>query len=114
MCLFSDTCVLLKINIAQTAKTVRGTTNMTVDQLTLNLIYCVFCDRCSVQYIGESELSLQQHFSEHKGYAMNSHLNKATGEHFNLKGHKVYDMRVIIVVKVFSQNPGVRKERESH
>ena len=88
--------------------------NRPVNCQSKNVIYCVFCDRCSVQYIGESERSLQQRFSEHKGYVMNSHLNKATGEHFNLKGHKVSDMSVIIVEKVFSQNPRVRKERESH
>ena len=102
----------------QTGKTVRGTaTNMTVDInrpvncQSKNVIYCVFCDRCSVQYIGESERSLQQRFSEHKGYVMNSHLNKVTGEHFNLKGHKVSDMRVIIVEKVLVKTLSQKRKR---
>ena len=59
----------------------------------------------NLESVGESERFLQ-----HKGYVLNSHLNKTTGEHFNLKGHKVSDMRVIIVEKVFSQNPESEKK----
>jgi len=40
-------------------------------------------------------------------------LEKATGWHFNQKGHSVSDMQFAIIEKVFSQEPGVRKERES-
>ena len=105
----------------QTGKSVRATaTNFTVDInrpvncQSKNIIYCVFCDKCSVQYVGESERTLQARFSEHKGYVMNTHLNKATGAHFNEKAHKVSDMRVVILEKVFSSDPAVRKERESH
>lgn len=46
-----------------------------------NIIHCAFCDSCSIQYVGESERTQQIRFSEHKGYAVNTHLNKATGEH---------------------------------
>ena len=65
-----------------------------------------------MQYIGESERSLQHRFSEHKGYATNKHLTKATGAHFNLPGHSVSDMKVTILEKVHSMDPLVRKERE--
>ena len=37
---------------------------------------------------------------------------KATGEHFNKKGHKVSDMQVTILEKIFSIDPAIRKERE--
>ena len=63
-----------------------------------------------MQYIGESERSLQERFSEHKSYAV----NKATGEHFNQRGHKVSDMRVSIIEKIFSSDAAVRKEREKY
>ena len=43
--------------------------------------------------IGESEWLLQERFSEHKSYAMNLKVNKATGEHFSQIGHKVSDMK---------------------
>ena len=61
--------------------------------------------------VGESERSLQQRFSEHKGYVINSHLNKATGEHFNLKGHNVSDMRVIIIEKFFLSKTRSQKRK---
>ena len=41
-------------------------------------------------------------------------MNKTAGAHFNLKGHKVSDMRVTVIEKVFSRDSAVRKERERH
>ena len=64
------------------------------------MVHCILCPKCRFQYIGESERSLQDRFSEHKGYVVNKHLNKATGEHFNLE-------------KIYSQDEMVRKERET-
>ena len=66
-----------------------------------NILYCITCAKCKVQYIGESERTLQERFSEHKGYGMNNKVNKTTGEHFSQIGHKIY-----------SSDPAVRKERE--
>ena len=57
---------------------------------------------------------MQERFSEHKGYALNQKTSKTTGEHFSQKGHKVSDMRVTVLEKVFSSDPAVRKERERH
>ena len=65
-----------------------------------------------MQYIGESERSLQERFSEHKAYVTNKQLTKATGAHYNIPGHNVSDMKVIILEKVYSSDPLVRKERE--
>ena len=77
-----------------------------------NILYCITCAKCKVQYIGESERTLQERFSEHKGYAMNNKTNKTTGEHFGQKGHRVSDMRVTVLEKIYSSDPAVRKERE--
>ena len=65
-----------------------------------------------MQYIGETERSLQERFSEHKQYVTTRQTSKATGLHFNLPGHSVSDMKVTILEKVHSQDPLVRKERE--
>ena len=72
------------------------------------------CAKCNAhaQYIGESERTLQDRFSEHKGYAINNKVNKTTGEHFGQKGHRVSDMKVTIIEKIYSSDPAVRKERE--
>ena len=73
-----------------------------------NIIYCIGCDICSIQYIGESDRSLQERFSEHKGYVANQHLQKATGHHFNTKGHKIHNM----IKKLRNGDPQFRKARE--
>lgn len=104
----------------QTGKTVKSTSNnFTVDINTSvtckskNIIYCISCPKCRVQYVGESDRTLQERFSEHRGYVNNRHLNKATGEHFNLPGHSVADMKVTILEKIYSQDEMIRKEREA-
>ena len=66
-----------------------------------------------MQYIGETGRYAKDRFREHIGYVENKQLEKATGEHFNLKGHSVSDMEFVVLEKVYSSDPGVRKERES-
>ena len=85
--------------------------NRPVNCQTRNILYCITCTKCS---FGESERTLKERFSEHKGYVVNNKLTKATGEHFNQKGHKVSDMSVTILEKIFSSDPAVRKEREKY
>ena len=65
-----------------------------------------------MQYIGESERSIQERFSEHKNYVASNQVSKATGAHFNLPGHSMSEMRVVILEKVHSIDPLIRKERE--
>ena len=57
---------------------------------------------------------LQERFSEHLGYVKNKQLNKATGEHFNSKGHNQSDMKICILEKVHSNSDQVRKQREKN
>ena len=62
--------------------------------------------------MGETFRSLQERFSEHLGYVKNKHLNKVTGEHFNLKGHNHSDMKIAIMEKLHSNSDQYRKQRE--
>ena len=103
----------------QTGRSVKSTaTNYTVDINTAvncqskNIIYALGCTKCSEQYVGESERTLQDRFSEHKGYVTNSILSKATGNHFNQQGHKISDMKITITEKVHCKDPQFRKQRE--
>ena len=88
--------------------------NKQVNCQSKNILYCITCDKCSIQYIGETERTLQERFSEHKGYAVNMITSKATGEHFSQKTHKVSDMKVSALEKLSSTDPAVRKEREKY
>ena len=66
-----------------------------------------------MQYVGETGRVAKDRFREHIGYVENNQLEKATGWHFNQRGHSVSDMEFAVIEKIFSQDPGVRKEKES-
>ena len=78
-----------------------------------NVVYCLSCNRCLEQYIGETEKSLSQRFGQHRGYVRNNNLDKATGHHFNQPGHSLANMRIAVMEKVYSNDPQMRKTRES-
>ena len=84
-----------------------------VDCQTANLVYCISCDKCPEQYVGETEKTLAVRFAQHRGYARNKKLDKATGHHFNLPGHSMANMKVTVLEKVKSNDPQMRKTRES-
>ena len=86
--------------------------NTNVNCKTKNCIYLVECKKCKEQYIGQTERTIQERFSEHRGYVTNHHISKATGFHFNQKGHSESDMEVSIVEKVYSTNDQFREQRE--
>ena len=68
------------------------------------------CQKCKKRYIGESERPLKERISEHKGYIRNNHTDKATGKHFNEKGHNLEDMMVCtgdISMEVFTRPPAI-------
>ena len=69
--------------------------------------------KCNEQYIGQSERSLQDRFSEHRDYVKQEKVGKATGWHFNKKGHTVHDMVVSILEKVHTSDKLQREEREN-
>ena len=103
----------------QVTKTVKATASSTVVRInkpvnckTKNAIYCITCKKCSAQYIGETDRTLQDRFSDHRGYVTNRHLHQATGYHYNLPGHQISDMQVTVVEKVFNPNGQFRRTRE--
>ena len=79
---------------------------------TNNIIYLINCEKCKKRYIGESERSLKDRISEHKGYIKNKYLDKATGSHFNERGHSIENMKVCIIEKTKKSSEQYRKERE--
>ena len=48
------------------------------------------------------------------GYVYNEHLDQATGEHFNSKGHLVADMEVTILEKIFSRVRPLRRKYDTY
>ena len=78
-----------------------------------NLIYCITCQKCFMQYIGQSERTLKERIQEHLGYIRNEKCNKATGDHFNSDGHFIYDLKVTVIEKLHKTDRATREVRES-
>ena len=86
--------------------------NTSVSCTSSNVVYLIGCKKCTQQYIGETDRTVKERFLEHKGYVTSKMMNKSTGEHFNQQGHRVSDMTVTVLEKIFNQNPQYRKQRE--
>ena len=56
---------------------------------TKNIAYLIQCEKCNVQYIGDTERSRKERLGEHKGYIKTDKLNEDTGEHFNIPGRSI-------------------------
>ena len=80
---------------------------------TKNIVYILECKKCGDQYIGQTGNSLRGRFLDHLGYARREELNKSTGDHFNLPGHKMSDMQISVLEQVKEANPYYRECRES-
>ena len=90
--------------IQATATNYKMNISISGDCSSSNIIYLLGCRKCPQQYIGETERTLKERFFEHKGYVNTNNQSKATGVHFNTKGHSVSDMQITIVEKIFSKD----------
>ena len=100
--------------VKSSASNYRHEIQLQVDCQTSNLIYCLTCNKCQEQYIGETEKTLSVRFRQHRGYVRNKEVDKSSGEHFNKPGHQMADMRIVILEKLKSSDAILRKTRESY
>ena len=70
------------------------------------------CTRCHERYLGESERKLSKRISEHLTYIRTCDMTQPTGHHFNLPGHSLADLKVLVIEKVKKNDTLYRKERE--
>jgi hypothetical protein len=76
---------------------------------TRNVIYKITCEKCpTFVYIGETERSFHEHFSEHRRDAINQDQNKPCGIHFSKPGHSLKDIQAFAFDQLI-----FHKERES-
>ena len=57
---------------------------------------------------------LKSRVADHHGYVTNKVTSQATGEHFNLPGHSLDDLRVSVVEQTSRKGSAYRKEREHY
>ena len=77
-------------------------------------VYVISCLKCRIQYIGKTDRQIKVRISEHRGTIVNDKLDKAVGEHFNSKAHKLSDLSFTILEKVFKTDPEYLKRKEEH
>ena len=82
------------------------------------MIYMVQCNRCKLQYIGETKRRLKDRFNEHRRTVDKTNIiSKSTtvSEHFlSHSNHPHTDMQLIPLEKIHSSRHSVRKATESH
>ena len=75
------------------------------------------CNRCNLQYIGETKRRLKDRFNEHRRTIDNpNNKSKPTtaAEHFlSSPNHTANDMKLIPIEKIFSNRDSIRKAREA-
>ena len=78
----------------------------------------VQCNRCNVQYIGETKRRLKDRFNEHRRAVDKTNIKSkptTVSEHFlSHSNHSHTDMKLIRLEKIHSSRDSVRKARESH
>ena len=81
-----------------------------------NIIYIIECqkDTCKLRYVGQTERKLSDRFADHRGYVNRKVLSQPTGQHFNLPGHDISDMKISILEKVKKSDKIYREEREKY
>ena len=73
--------------------------NTMLDCKSINVIYKIWCIRCTFVYMGETQRRLQDRATQHRGYVARDE-DHPVGEHFNSKGHSMSDMRFVAIEQV--------------
>ena len=83
---------------------------------TKNLIYMVQCNRCHLQYIGETKRRLKDRFNEHRRLVDKTNTKSkptTVSEHFlSQPNHCHTDMQLIPLELIHSSRDSIRKARE--
>ena len=79
-----------------------------------NVVYCLKCDKnnCRQIYIGQTQRKLKESFLEHKTL-VRTQTKDSIGDHFNLPGHSVANMKILALEKVKQQGTQIIEKRES-
>ena len=83
-----------------------------------NVIYLVQCNRCNLQYIGETKRQLKDRFNEYRRAVDKTSIKSkptTVSEHFlSHSNHSYTDMQLIPLQKIQSSRDSVLKARKSH
>ncbi len=70
-----------------------------------NLIYCITCKKCKVQYVGQTSKRLKDRFAGHFGDIQRDVTDKPVSHHFNSPGHNgTKDMSIYVLEYIKNQH----------
>ena len=61
------------------------------------VVYLIECTNCEKQYVGMTTRALHKRFNEHMSDIMNKRTRKTVAEHFNLPGHSMEDLTIMVI-----------------
>ena len=80
-------------------------------------MYIIQCNRCNLQYIGETKRRLKDRFNEHRRTIDNPDAKSeptTAAKHFLYsRNHTANDMQLIPIEKTFSNRDSIREAREA-
>ena len=78
---------------------------------TVGVIYLITCNKCSIQYVGQTSRKFRIRLKEHVNDIKNKK-DTVCGLHFNSRGHSIDNLRAQIIEKVCPNNTHTLLERE--
>ena len=81
----------------------------TADCRTNNVVYLIECAKCSIQYIGEAENTLQVCLTGHWSDISHRRLDRPVAHHFNQLHHSLKDLTIMIIEKIHREDANFRK-----
>jgi hypothetical protein len=107
-----NTCPLINTHTLTTTSSNNNNVNISLNCEanceTKNLVYCITCNLCKLQYIGETGRRLKDRIGQHIGYtrAPDTPTQTETGKHFRRPGHTMH----VSILHVF--NTGETHQRK--
>ena len=81
---------------------------------TKNLVYLIECRKCNKQYVGETENALHIRLNGHRSDVKTKKMEKPVAAHFNLPGHSMEDLTIMVFEKIWREDVQLRRRRESY
>lgn len=111
-CSYSKNITNFKVKATGKTKTI----NQKITCQDTNVIYCIECEKCGLQYVGKTKNSFKSRCYQHaysvKHYDANEKNNGPVPEHFNQPGHSKENMIFFALEKVISSDPFTLGTRE--
>ena len=99
-----------KISSVITNRTYSAKTNVSCQSL--NLVYCITCKRCGIQYVGQTKRRLMDPFQDHFYKIGRNVPNSDIGAHFNSNGHMGLEDVEIFIVDFIHCSPESERARK--